>query len=254
MKLVKLILMVFISSTLFGCAHPIVVSPKTEKIVSDFNYQQKISANVGFYISPEATNLEVTTPGGGGDNVRYYPYRDIEVGYQRILQNVFNNAIKLRSANDSNELSNNNIQYTLEPILITTSGSTGFFTWPPTNFTVDLTCKIRDASGKEIGNPRVVGNGQHTEGILALQGDFGLAGRRAMEDALMKMQRALLEFKYPNKISKTESTADHSINNSISQPSDQITTRLEKLKKLFDSGLISKIDYERKKKEIIDSF
>jgi hypothetical protein len=253
MKFINLLFWVFMATSLFGCAHPIVVAPKTEKIVPELNSQQKINANVGFFISPEVNNLEVTTQGGGGDNVRYYPYRDIEVGYQRMLLNVFDNAIKLKSANDNNELSRSNIQFTLEPILITTSGSTGFFTWPPTNFTVDLTCKIRDSSGKEIGNPRVVGNGQHTEGVLALQGDFGLAGRRAMEDALMKMQRALLEFKYPNNIANTVIPIPNAVSSTNSQPNDQISARLEKLKKLFDSGVISKVDYEQKKKEIIDS-
>lgn len=237
-----------------GCAHPVVVAPKIEKIVPEISHQQKINANAGFYISPETSNLEVTTSAGGGESIRYYPYRDIEVGYQRMLLSVFNNVIKLKSAHDTKELSSNNIQYTLEPILITMSGSTEFSTWPPTNFTVDLSCKIRDASGKEIGNPRVVGNGQHTGGALALQGDYGLTGRRAMEDALIKMQRALLEFKYSNHLVNQEKYIVNSKNNSNTQSVDQISTRLEKLKNLFDRGLISSVDYERKKKEIIDSF
>lgn len=253
MKFVKILFGALVATSLFGCAHPIVISPNTAKIERESSSLPKIQANVGFFISPEANNLEVTTPGGGGDNVRYFPYRDLETAYQRMLFNVFDNVIKLKSASDNNELSKDNIKFTLEPSLIATSGSTGFFTWPPTNFTVDLSSKIRDASGKDIGNPRVVGNGQQTEGVLAFKGDFGLAGRRAMEDALMKMQRALLEFKYENSIAGVVTPIVIPANSASSQPKDQTSDRLEKIKNLFDRGLISKDEYERKKKEILDS-
>lgn len=253
MKFVKILFGALVAISLFGCAHPIVISPNTAKIEREPSSLPKIKANVGFFIPPEASNLEVTTPGGGGDNVRYFPYRDLETAYQRMLLNVFDNVIKLKSASDSNELSKDEIKFTLVPDLITTSGSTGFFTWPPTNFTVDLTSKIRDASGKDVGNPRVVGNGQQTEGLLEFKGDFGLAGRRAMEDALMKMQRALLEFRYENSTASAVTPIAIPANSASSQPKDQTSGRLEKLKNLFDRSLISKDEYERKRKEIVDS-
>jgi hypothetical protein len=252
MKFVKILLGALVTISLFGCAHPIVISPNTAKIVREPSSLPKIKANVGYFIPPEASNLEVTTPGGGGDNVRYYPYRDLEAAYQRMLLDVFDNVIKLKSASDSNELLKDEIEFTLVPDLITTSGSTGFFTWPPTNFTVDLTSKIRDASGKNVGNPRVIGNGQQTEGVLAFKGDFGLAGRRAMEDALMKMQHALLEFSYENSSASTGFPIATPVNSPSLQLKDQTSGRLEKLKNLFDSGLIYEDEYERKRKEILD--
>ena len=252
MKFVKILFWTLVAISLFGCAHPIVISPNTAKIEREPSSLPKIKANVGFFIPPEASNLEVTTPGGGGDNVRYFPYRDLETAYQRMLLNVFDNVVKLKSASDSNELSKNEIKFTLVPDLITTSGSTGLFTWPPTNFTVDLTSKIRDASGKDVGNPRVVGNGQ-AAGFSEFKGDFGIAGRRAMEDALMKMQRALLEFRYENSTASAVTPIAIPANSASYQPKDQTSGRLEKLKNLFDRGLISKNEYERKRKEIVDS-
>lgn len=231
---------------LFGCAHPIVISPKTEKIVRDSSSQPKIIANVGYFISENTSKIEITSAGGGGDNVRYFPYKEIEAGYQRMLQNVFDKVTKLKSSNDQSELSKESIKYVFEPVMLTTSGSTGFFTWPPTNFTVDLTSIIRDTSGKTKGNPRVVGNGQ-VDFILDMDGDYGLAGRLAMEDALLKMQRALLEFKY-------EDTPTSIVTgNNAQQPKDPPSERLEKLKELLDKGLVTSDEYERKKKEIIDS-
>jgi len=243
---IKIVFSAIIVISLVGCAHPIVVSPNTSKIEREMGAPPKTKANVGYFIPAEASNLEVTTPGGGGDNVRYFPYRDLDAAYQRMLLNVFENVTKLKSAADNNELTKDGIKYVLAPDVITHSGSTGFFTWPPTNFTVDLTSKIRDGSGKMIGNPRVVGNGQAE--FSEFKGDYGLAGRRAMEDALIKMQRALLEIKFEN--------VDTSVtppNTEPVQQKDQASGRLEKLKDLSDRGLITKEEYERKRKEILDS-
>lgn len=60
--------------TLAGCAHPV-------SIRSDVAYpkgQAANSASVGYYISDSNRSLEVTTPAGGGDKIRYFPYRDLE--------------------------------------------------------------------------------------------------------------------------------------------------------------------------------
>lgn len=229
MNFIKMLFFGLMVITLFGCAHSIEISPDIAKIDREAGSPSKIKAKVGFYIPVDVSNIEITSPGGGGDNVRYFPYKDIETAYLRMLTNVFDNAIKLKSAGQQNELLKEEIKYVLEPILVTNSGSTGFFTWPPTNFTVDLTTNIRDAFGKIVANPRVIGNGQ-VHFILDMHGDYGLAGRRAMEDALLKMQRALLEIDYNN-----------------------VSSRLEKLKDLFDKGLVTLEEYEHKRKEILDS-
>jgi hypothetical protein len=247
MKFFKMLLAGLIVTALFGCAHPISISPNVAKLERNPDSLPKIKANVGFIISDVTKNIEITSPGGGGDNVRYFPYKEIEAAYQIMLLNVFEKVTKIKSKAENKELSKDEIKFVFEPVLVTSSGSTGFFTWPPTNFTVDLTSNIRDASGKLIGNPRVVGNGQ-VDFILDMNGDYGLAGRLAMEDALLKMQRVLLETNYENIPSRVVISDLSPANNSDLQPQ----VRLEKLQDLFDKGLVTREEYERKRKEIID--
>ncbi|OGB21699.1 MAG: hypothetical protein A3E23_05515 [Burkholderiales bacterium RIFCSPHIGHO2_12_FULL_65_48] len=67
---------VFMAALLTGCAHPIDVTPNTSGLDASAGAMAhpKISAKAAYYIASDLTKLEVTTPGGGGDNVRYYPY------------------------------------------------------------------------------------------------------------------------------------------------------------------------------------
>ncbi len=243
--------------SLIGCAHPINVAPDQSKITRELGGPARIKARAGYFIPAEALMREVTTPGGGGDNVRYYPYKDLEAGYQRMLSNVFDDVVKLDSISDNYDTSRSGVKYILTPEVITTSGSTGFFTWPPTTFTVDLKSKVRDSSGKIVGNPHAIGTGQ-VSGVFDLKGDFGLAGRIAMENALKKMQNSLLDLKYEDttvSLQPLQATpiAVSTSTSSAPQSKDQISSRLEKVRELFDRGLISKLDYERKRKEILDS-
>jgi hypothetical protein len=223
---------------LSGCAHPIQIAPNSANIYRTPSDAPKISATVGMVM-----------PGGGGDNVRYFPYRDMEAGYEKMLSNVFENVVTVTSS-DSASLSRNGISFTVTPEVITDSGSTGFFTWPPTNFTVDMTTVVRDTNGKVLANPRVIGNGQAT-GFSDFKGDFGIAGRRAMEDALNKMQNALLEQRY---VSGPTSYASPVAPNDAKDAQDDTTARLDKLKGLLQKGLITQADYDQKKKEILSRF
>lgn len=232
---------------LAGCAHPVVITPNVGKISLEAGQSNKIKANVGLFIPPEVMRLEVTTPGGGGDSVRYFPYRDMDSAYLHILINVFDGVTRLNASADSNELLRRGIKYIITPDLITNSGSTGLFTWPPTNFTVDLTTNIRDVSGKIVGSPRVVGNG-HVAGFSDFNGDFGLAGRLAMEDALTKMQRALRETRYNG-----DAPVGAAQNVTVRPSADQVSDKLLKLKESFENGLITKDDYDKKRKETVDS-
>lgn len=185
--------MIIISALLSGCAHPIKINPELNKLPPSSS-PTKINAHIAYYIPPELSSLEVTTPGGGGDNIRYYPYKDIEAGYAQILNNTFTNVHKLQTENAVTSTSNN-IDYIIQPTIITNSSSTGFFTWPPTNFTVDLTSNIRRLLDNKMTNVRAVGIGyvaNDTDRLL----DHGIAGRKAMEDALLKTQNYLLNLDF----------------------------------------------------------
>ena len=230
-----------------GCAHPIKVGPDIAVIDQKISTNAAAPARIGYYIPPELLALEVTTPGGGGDNVRYYPYRDIEPGFERLLSKLFSDVVRLPAPPAYSGEIHQKLDYVFEPLISTSSGSTGFFTWPPTNFSVDLTSTIRDASGKMIASPRVLGVG--TAGTSERIADHGIAGRRAMEDALVKMQVALRELSF---LKHEESgPLTHYPPRDVS---NSAASRLTNLSELMARGLISKGEYDAKRKEIIDKF
>ena len=161
-----------------GCAHPVKVAPDIARLQRVSSTPPRVAANVGYYIPKEVSSVEITTQGGGGDNIRYFPYEDIEPGFEQILSNVFRGVVKLTSIADLSSVSRGGTDYIIQPVIVTSSGGSSMFTWPPTNFTVDLTCNIRDASGTLFASPRVVGMGS-AETRERLH-DHSLAGKRAM--------------------------------------------------------------------------
>ena len=231
---------VVVALLMTGCAHQINVTPNTTALSEASPLSANKEYKVGYYISSKDKALEVTTLGGGGDNVRYYPYRDMKNGYKIILSNVFKSATALNSVNNG-ELQNE-IDFIISPTVITTSGSTGFFTWPPTNFTVDLTSTIKNVDGEVIAEPRVVGTGvADTSERLS---EHGISGKRAMEDALLKMQEALTEVNLSGK-----SNLYHNL-----KVDESISDKFEKLNRLKESNLISDKEYLEKRQQILNSF
>lgn len=244
------------SALLGGCAHSINVSPSMPNVAAKTaqTTPQKIGVSVGYYISQKNRQLEVTTPGGGGDNVRYYPYEALEIGYRDVLTGLYRNAA-ISNADTPNP--NDRFDYVIEPTVVTNSGSTGFFTWPPTNFSVDITNTIRDASGRVVASPRVVGIGTAETGERLR--DHGFAGRRAMEDALVKTHAALQQVALEKDGVKREAPSlalgdGKPKEQPVSQPkANDVEERLRRLKDLKDKGLITNKDYEVQKKSILDS-
>lgn len=188
MRITKLFSSIAVIAALTGCAHPIVMSPDIGKIEPVAN-AQPIKKNVAYYIADDIRNKEVITPGGGGDKVSYQPYRDIETAFYKMLTNVFGNVTKLKTPKDADAISKNNIAYVITPQLVTDSSSPSPFTWPPTKFSVDLTCDIADAAGNAVASRKVSGTGAAE--FAEFKADFSLSARRASQDALLKMQQAL---------------------------------------------------------------
>jgi hypothetical protein len=228
-----------------GCAHPIKVAPDITRLQRVSSTAPRVAANIGYYIPKEVSSVEITTQGGGGDNVRYFPYEDIEPGFEQILSNAFSGVVKLTSIADFASVARGGTDYIIQPVLVTSSGGSGLFTWPPTNFTVDLTCNIRDASGKLFASPRVVGTGSAETGERLH--DHGLARKRAMEDALLKMQAAMLETKFASTITDSQPTK------TPSPTTIGDADRLARIKELRDKGLISQEEYLAKRKAIVDA-
>lgn len=168
----------------FGCAHQINITPPLnpldkEKVVT-------INKNVGYYISTEDRSKEVVTPGGGGDKVRYFPYKECEPALKKVLSNIFSEVHSLSSLNDKQFVTSNNISYIFEPKIDTDSASSSAFTWPPTSFTVSLDCKAIDINGKVIWQKKTKGLGEAA--FSEFKHDHALAAKRAVLNAFKALQ------------------------------------------------------------------
>lgn len=219
---------------LVGCAHPIDVAPDLSRL--NASSPNRIAAKVGLHIPPDLSSLEVTTPGGGGDNVRYAPYAAIAPGFQRMLSNVFETVVPVASVAPAE--AGAALDYVMVPTVVTNSGGSNLFTWPPETFTVDIMSTIRDKNGRVVATPRVVGTATATTGERI--SDHGFSGRRAFEDALRKMEVAIREWGTSPQPAKS-STARGST----------VEERLKELKDLFERKLITEQEYEAKRKAIL---
>lgn len=247
MKLKLYLLMV---SVLFitGCAHKIQIQPDTIQL-DPVNNSQKIQATAGYYISPELKNKEVITPGGGGDRVRYNPYKDLEGGFQKVLKNSFVN-VKELSSNQAMYTSQQNVDYIISLDIETNSSSASMFTWPPTWFGVSLNTEIFNTKTKKIERISVKGEGTATYSTFIF--NKGKSGQNASLQALQKLQTSLIESDYFKKSTKTISDPNIEIIPKQKTNSSSIESRLEKLKDLHTKGLINSTEYQTKKGEILN--
>lgn len=169
---------------LVGCAHPITINPTTVAITG--SGAPKVDKAVAYYVSPEDMKREVTTPGGGGDKISYFPYRDLDTSIYKALGEVYTNVTKLESPTAK---PGGKVALVFTPIITTTSSSSSAFTWPATDFSVQLSCKVTDANGAAVTDISVTGTGKAE--FSEFKADFGLSARRASEDALRKLIKAL---------------------------------------------------------------
>lgn len=170
-----------------GCAHQIDISPPLNSL--DGKGAAKVNKTVGYYISPEDRAKEVTTPGGGGDKVKYFPYRKSEPALNKILSNIYAKVVAVPSLADKQFIASNNIAYVFVPTIETNSSSSSFTTWPPTDFSVSLECKATNNGGSTVWQKTVKGEGKAE--FAEFKHDFSLAGRRASKDAFAKLQQEI---------------------------------------------------------------
>jgi hypothetical protein len=189
MKKIIRILAVLPVLTLLGCAHPIVISPRVEELPGE--NAVKIDKIVGYYISASDMAANIESPGGGGDRISYYPYKDIEAALNKILSNVYKDVYKLKSKNDRSELAASGITYVFIPKVATTSSSPSPFTWPPTDFSITLSVVALDNKGGQVWAGSVEGKG-HAE-FKEFKNDFQLAARLASKEAFIKLQNEIIK-------------------------------------------------------------
>jgi hypothetical protein len=175
-----------------GCAHPIIITPELQSLKRTGG--DYIQATVGYYISPTDRENYVYSPGGGGDKVYYYPYKELEPALQKVLFNVFQDVKRLDLMISPEYLKANDISFAFWPEITTDSYSDGIFTWMPTSFTVNLSCKAFSQNGKLIWERKYtsVGTATFSESISQ---DFGLAAKRASQKVFSEMLNDLSKAK-----------------------------------------------------------
>src|SRR5262245_53881342 len=125
------------AAVLAGCAHPMTIKPDLAAISKvTVPESSRIPKSVGLYISEADKAKLVTTPGGGGDKVRYTPYADLETGIYKVLSDVFQSVTVLTAPVEA--AAKGNITLVVQPEVVTDSTSSGILTWMATDFTVTI--------------------------------------------------------------------------------------------------------------------
>jgi hypothetical protein len=219
-----------------GCAHPITITPDLSTV--GITQQTKSSKSIGYYLA-EPVEKEVTTSGGGGDNVKYKPYKDLETGLYKMYAGIFSNVTLLSSSSDP---ARSKLDYIAAVEISTSSSSPSLFTWPPTVFTLNLANDISDAKGTLLGNLRTSGEGRAE--FSEFKNDFGLAGKRASQEALNKMQGLLTSTPFLGKgLDETTKTGS-----AVNSKEDQ----LKELQRLYSSGLITEAVFSERQRAILN--
>lgn len=174
---IKVMFIAVLATLVVGCAHPINISQLEDQ--AGFT-GDKVSKTVAYVITDAQKQEEVISPGGGGDKVSYYPYRDLEKTIRSVLGSVYDDVYAINSATDVKAIESNNIELIYVPVISTSSSSESMFTWPPTKFTVNLSCSVSDAKGKNVASVIVSGDGAAE--FSEFKSDFGLSARRASTD------------------------------------------------------------------------
>jgi hypothetical protein len=170
-----------------GCARQINIAPPLEAL--DARGVARIEKTVAYYISPSNSAKEVETPAGGGDRVKYQPYREVEPALRQVLSNLFTKVVSVPSLDDKQFLASNGVDFVFVPTIETDSSSDSSVTWPPTRFTVTLDCLAVDRSGTKVWHKKV--SAQGSAAFNEFVHDRSLSARRASRDAFMLLQREI---------------------------------------------------------------
>lgn len=183
----RLLLATTLLSLLTACAHPIGIGP----IETPTRNEAGLSPKKVAYVMTDADRAkEVITPGGGGDKVSYFPYRDLEKAIRDALRAVYSDVFVIQSPSDAEAIRTFGVSHVYTPEISTTSESPSLFTWPPTKFGIELSCKVTDATGQPV--TEVKAQAQGAAEFSEFMKDFGLAGRRAATLASEQLKQAIL--------------------------------------------------------------
>lgn len=180
----KTLLLLTAPLLLIGCAHKINLTPPLNTL--DKQALTESVKNVAYYISAEDKAKEVTTPGGGGDSVKYTTYADLEPALKHALDNLFAEVHAMPAPDDAEFMSSNEISYVFTPSFETDSSSSSLLTWPPTDFSIKMTCTASDSQGNKVWQSTIEGNGKAE--FSEFKHDLSLSARRAAKDVFVKFE------------------------------------------------------------------
>ena len=109
------------------------------------------------------------------------------------LNEVFTGVTRITDPKDSVALKKDGLNLLITPEIETMSSSPSLLTWPPTQFAVNLTCRIMDVNGTVVETIRITGDGRAE--FDEFKGNFSLSATRASNDALKRLITALSESK-----------------------------------------------------------
>jgi hypothetical protein len=230
----KLLALIFFAALLSGCAHPLNISPDISAINKSAPVAKSMKS-ISYYFT-EDLEKEVTTPGGGGDSVKYKPYKELDTGIYKVLSDNFKSVVTQKSGVTQSKVENDLVA---EITISTNSSSSSAFTWPPTLFGVNISTNLLDTKTGKKEKILVVGEGRAE--FEEFKSNFNLSGKRASEDALNKFGAAIAGAG----MLKVESGEERK---SAGNPKE---VRLRELKRLFDGGLIDATVYNERLKAIL---
>jgi len=139
-----------------GCVHDISVAPELSKI--EKTRPVTIHRTVAYYIPKERYEKSVQTPGGNNDKLRYSPYKDTEVAFKKVLDNVFTKVHKIDSLDDE-KIKKHNIRFIFIPEIETMSFSNSNVDWQPTKFNMILKVQVLKADKSKLFTSYAQGKG-----------------------------------------------------------------------------------------------
>jgi hypothetical protein len=173
--------------TLAACAHPVNIRPA---LVLSKDRSTLIDKKVGYQITDAQRALQSTTPGGGGDKISYFLYKDMEPGLFDTLSSVFS-AVYVVPEKGANEfIVEKGLSFVFTPEFQSDSSSSNIVFWNPTDFTLKLRVKALDASGKQVWTREFSAQGKASAGGSLVETP---AAQAAAVDVFKQLQQALLE-------------------------------------------------------------
>jgi hypothetical protein len=186
--LILLLAVVLAGLGYLGHVHPISMTPDNAAIRLGESLAP-VQRKVGYFIAPALRDLVVMTAGGGGENVCYYPYRDLAPGLYNVLSTVFIGATQVADPKDIAALKKAGISLLVIPEITTSSSSGHVMAWPPTEFDIKLKLTITDLNGNVLETLHAAGRGR--AGLQEFNHNHSLSAVRAANDLMIEMHEVL---------------------------------------------------------------